>query len=282
MKSSQPHCSLNMLTNTGGKRYIYILYKKTPLINRCHGNSSTSGAITQGHGCHCDVKLLQWVCLRPTVSGASAGSGSAGTWRKLALVHQARWCERRILIMRSKILLMTELLSRPVERCRTDGPPADGPPAGQTQSRPRTGAVVLNPQWWTETTEALFPPSPAWLIWPCFTLVTVLPICCLLALISQTASATAAATAVRFISCSICGCVISPLEKKKAFVSPGASWGQTCSFCNQSRVPKTTTAEGEALRFKLLNQDNKADQFLVQHFLACLWSSFKDLTSQAV
>lgn len=93
-------------------------------------------------------------------------------------------------------------------------PQLTDPQLARPRAHPRT-AVVLNPQWWTQTTESLFPPSPASLIWPCFILVTVLPICCLLALISQTASATAAVTAVRFISCSICGCVISPLKKKK-------------------------------------------------------------------
>lgn len=65
MKSSHPHRSLNMLTNRGEK-------KITPLISRCHSNSSLSTAITQGHGCHCDMKLLQWnstVRLRPKVLG---------------------------------------------------------------------------------------------------------------------------------------------------------------------------------------------------------------------
>lgn len=45
------------------------------------------------------------------------------------------------------------------------------------------------------------------LISSCFTLVTVLPICCLLGLISQTGGT------ARCISCSICGRIISPLTK---------------------------------------------------------------------
>lgn len=128
-----------MLTNTGGEMYIHIyiyIYKKTPVINRCHGNSSTSRAITQGHGCHCDVKLLQWACLRPTALGASAGSGSAGTLKKSALVHQPPQFDHEI------------------KHCADHGSvelfwrswPADGPPAGRTQTRPRTNLVIVDPQ----------------------------------------------------------------------------------------------------------------------------------------
>lgn len=150
------------------------------------------------------------------------------SWRKSPLVHRAPHFDKEIKHCADYGCVESFLRSWP----------ADEPPADQSQNQPRTNTVIFNPQ----TTFVS-------LIWPCFTLVTVLPICCLLALISQTASATAAA--VRFISCSICGCVISLLEKREPLSLLELPEDKLGGFCNQSRAKNTTA--GEAFKFKLLD-----------------------------
>lgn len=189
MKSSQPHRSLNMLTNTGGKKRIYIyLYKKNP-----HWSTVAMATPARAERLHKAMGVtVMWSSYTESVCVPQC-------WEPRQEVGSGKWD-------------VEEVAAGPPGAAfwsRDQNWPADGRLAGQTPNPAQNRRS--HPQSANHFSLLLL----ASLIWPCFALVTVRPICCLLALISQTASATAAATDVRFISCSICGCVISPLEKKK-------------------------------------------------------------------
>lgn len=115
------------------------------------------------------------------------------------------------------------------------------------------------------------------LISSCFTLVTVLPICCLLGLISQTGGT------ARCISCSICGGIISPLTKWHCLFSsfPGTVFGFLQTNQSLTKIahlnrwtPKRTKIKSFAKRGSVVgflrNSSTKADKFLPKDFPASL------------
>lgn len=61
-----------LIFSPSSPQYVHKHRKITPLITRCHSNSSLRTAMLQGHGCCCDIRRLQWNstdCLWPKVLG---------------------------------------------------------------------------------------------------------------------------------------------------------------------------------------------------------------------